>query len=59
RGRESRGEVLARLARSTSVTLSGPDVTSIDNSGAREIAGERFAEVLRKAMAFSDLSDMI
>ncbi|TIV52882.1 MAG: phosphonate metabolism protein/1,5-bisphosphokinase (PRPP-forming) PhnN, partial [Mesorhizobium sp.] len=24
-----------------------------------ELAGERFAEVLRKAMAFSDLSDMI
>ena len=59
RGRESRGEVLARLARSTTVTLSGPDVTSIDNSGAREIAGERFAEVLRKAMAVSDLSGMI
>ncbi|ANT49377.1 phosphonate metabolism protein/1,5-bisphosphokinase (PRPP-forming) PhnN [Mesorhizobium amorphae] len=59
RGRESRGEVLARLARSTSVALSGPDVTSIDNSGTREIAGERFAEVLRKAMAFSDLSSMI
>jgi ribose 1,5-bisphosphokinase len=59
RGRESRGEVLARLARSTAVKLSGPHVTAIDNSGAREIAGERFAEVLRKAMAFSDLSDMI
>ena len=59
RGRESRGEVLARLARSANVTLSGPDVTSIDNSGAKDIAGERFAEVLRKAMAFSDLSDMI
>jgi len=59
RGRESRGEVLARLARSANVTLSGPDVTSIDNSGAKDIAGERFAEVLRKAMAFSDLSSMI
>ena len=59
RGRESRGEVLARLARSAAVALSGPDVTSIDNSGARDIAGERFAEVLRKAMAFSDLSSMI
>ncbi|UCI08009.1 phosphonate metabolism protein/1,5-bisphosphokinase (PRPP-forming) PhnN [Mesorhizobium sp. B1-1-8] len=59
RGRESRGEVLARLARSTTVTLSGPDVTSIDNCGAREIAGERFAEVLRKAMAVSDLSGLI
>ncbi|RWL46719.1 MAG: phosphonate metabolism protein/1,5-bisphosphokinase (PRPP-forming) PhnN [Mesorhizobium sp.] len=59
RGRESRGEVLARLARSASVKLTGPDVTSIDNSGDKDIAGERFAEVLRKAMAFSDLSDMI
>ena len=59
RGRESRGEVLARLARSTSVELTGPDVTSIDNGGDKEVAGERFAEVLRKAMAFSDLSDMI
>ncbi|TIW30209.1 MAG: phosphonate metabolism protein/1,5-bisphosphokinase (PRPP-forming) PhnN, partial [Mesorhizobium sp.] len=59
RGRESRGEVLARLARSASIALSGPDVTSIDNSGAKDIAGERFAEVLRKAMAFSDLSSMI
>ena len=59
RGRESRGEVLARLARSASVTLSGPGVTSIDNSGPREAAGERFAEVLRKAMAFSDMSGLI
>ena len=59
RGRESRGEVLARLARSASVNLSGPGVTSIDNSGPREAAGERFAEVLRKAMAFSDMSGLI
>lgn len=59
RGRESRGEVLARLARSVNVTLSGPGVTSIDNSGQREAAGERFADVLRKAMAVSDLSGMI
>ncbi|MFD2052181.1 phosphonate metabolism protein/1,5-bisphosphokinase (PRPP-forming) PhnN [Mesorhizobium calcicola] len=59
RGRESRGEVLARLSRSANVTLSGPDVTSIDNSGPREAAGERFAEVLRKAMAFSDMSGLI
>ena len=51
RGRESRGEVLARLARSANVALSGPGVISIDNSGPREAAGERFADVLRKAMA--------
>ncbi|TIO08964.1 phosphonate metabolism protein/1,5-bisphosphokinase (PRPP-forming) PhnN [Mesorhizobium sp.] len=59
RGRESRGEVLARLARSANVALSGPGVTSIDNSGPREAAGERFADVLRKAMAFSDMSGLI
>jgi ribose 1,5-bisphosphokinase len=59
RGRESRGEVLARLARSVTMILSGPGVTSIDNSGPREAAGERFAEVLRKAMAFSDMSGLI
>lgn len=59
RGRESRGEVLARLARSANVTLSGPGVTSIDNSGPREAAGERFVEILRKAMAFSDISGLI
>ncbi|WP_027032492.1 phosphonate metabolism protein/1,5-bisphosphokinase (PRPP-forming) PhnN [Mesorhizobium loti] len=59
RGRESRGEVLARLARSANVTLTGAGVTSIDNSGPREVAGERFAEVLRKAMAFSDMSGLI
>ncbi|MER8825157.1 phosphonate metabolism protein/1,5-bisphosphokinase (PRPP-forming) PhnN [Mesorhizobium sp. M0938] len=59
RGRESRGEVLARLSRSANLALSGPGVTSIDNSGAREAAGERFADVLRKAMAFSDISGLI
>lgn len=59
RGRESRGEVLARLARSANVTLSGPGVVSIDNSGPREAAGERFAELLRKAMAFSDMSGLV
>jgi ribose 1,5-bisphosphokinase len=59
RGRESRGEVLARLSRSANVTLSGPGVTSIDNSGPRDKAGERFVDVLRKAMAFSDISGVI
>ncbi|TIX79789.1 MAG: phosphonate metabolism protein/1,5-bisphosphokinase (PRPP-forming) PhnN, partial [Mesorhizobium sp.] len=30
-----------------------------DNSGLREAAGERFSDVLRKAMAFSDMSGLI
>jgi ribose 1,5-bisphosphokinase len=55
RGRESRGEVLARLARSANVALSGPGVVSIDNSGPREVAGERFADVLREALAVSGM----
>ncbi|MES0074592.1 phosphonate metabolism protein/1,5-bisphosphokinase (PRPP-forming) PhnN [Mesorhizobium sp. M0058] len=59
RGRESRGEVLARLARGANIALSGSGVTSIDNGGRREAAGERFAEVLRKAMAFSDISGVM
>jgi ribose 1,5-bisphosphokinase len=55
RGRESRGEVLARLARSANVALSGPGVIPIDNSGPREVAGERFADVLREALAVSGM----
>lgn len=55
RGRESRGEVLARLARASAVDLSGPGVSSIDNSGDKEIAGERFVAIIRKAIAFADV----
>jgi len=59
RGRESRGEVLARLARAAAVELSGPGVVSIDNSGPREVAGERFVAVVRKAIAHSDVSGTV
>lgn len=59
RGRESRGEVLARLARAATVELTGPGVVSIDNSGPREIAGERFLAVVRKAIAHSDVSGTV
>lgn len=55
RGRESRGEVLARLARASAVELSGPGVSSIDNSGDKEIAGERLVAIIRKAIAFADV----
>ena len=59
RGRESRGEVLARLARAPAVDLAGTGTVSIDNSGPREVAGERFLEILRKAVAFSDVSGTV
>jgi ribose 1,5-bisphosphokinase len=59
RGRESRGEVLARLARAAAVKLAGPGEVSIDNSGPREIAGERFMAIVRKAIAHSDVSGAV
>jgi ribose 1,5-bisphosphokinase len=55
RGRESREEVLARLARASAVELSGAGVSTIDNSGEKEIAGERFVAIIRKAIAFADV----
>ena len=58
RGRESRGEVLARLARTAAVDR-GADVITIDNSGAREEAGERFLEIVRKAIAHADLDGSV
>lgn len=59
RGRESRGEVLARLARSAELGLSVPGAVQIDNSGLREEAGERFVTLLRKAIAFSDVAGAV
>lgn len=55
RGRETREEVLARLARASAVELSGPGVSTIDNSGEKEVAGERFVAIIRKAIAFADV----
>lgn len=59
RGRESRGEVLARLARTAPQALGGPGHVVIDNSGAAEVGGERFLAVIRKAVAFSDVSGLV
>lgn len=58
RGRESRGEVLARLARTAPVDRRD-DVITIDNSGARDEAGERFLEIVRKAIAHADLDGSV
>jgi ribose 1,5-bisphosphokinase len=50
RGRESSGEVLTRLTRAAPIDHE-PGLIRIDNSGAREEAGERFVAVIRKAIA--------
>lgn len=55
RGRESRGEVLARLARGGDIAIAGPGLVTIDNSGERESAGAQFVALIRKAVAFSDV----
>lgn len=54
RGRESRGEVLARLARSAEFGVCAPGAVTIDNSGPPQDAGERFVTLLRRAIAMSD-----
>ena len=59
RGRESRGEVLARLARSAELSGAVAGATTIDNSGSREEAGERFVALLRKAIALSDVAGTV
>ena len=58
RGRESRGEVLTRLARTVPVEL-GPGVVSIDNSGPSEEAGEQFVALVRKAIAYADIGGTV
>lgn len=54
RGRESRGEVLARLAR-TAVSDLGPSLVRIDNSGPPELAGEKFVTLIRHAIAQAEI----
>jgi ribose 1,5-bisphosphokinase len=58
RGRESRGEVLTRLARTAPVNCS-TEVITIDNSGLREEAGERFVAIVRKAIAHADIDGAV
>src|SRR5690606_28286038 len=50
RGRESRGEILARLARAVACDTTGPSIP-LDNSGPKEIAGDKLVAIIRKAMA--------
>lgn len=50
RGRESRGEVLTRLARQAALDKATPGIVSIDNSGPLVQAGDRFTQLLRSAL---------
>lgn len=58
RGRESRGEILARLARTIACETTGTSIP-LDNSGPKEIAGDRLVAIIRKAMAFADVSGTV
>ena len=59
RGREPQADVLARLTRKAEVEACGASVVTLDNGGPVEIAGEAFLALIRKAVAFADLSDTI
>jgi ribose 1,5-bisphosphokinase len=58
RGRESRGEVLARLARTVACDTTGQAIP-LDNSGPKEIAGDKLVAIIRKAVAFADVSGTV
>ena len=58
RGRESRGEILNRLARTVACDTTGPSI-ALDNSGPKEVAGDRLVAIIRKAMAFTDISGTV
>jgi ribose 1,5-bisphosphokinase len=58
RGRESRGEILARLARTISCETTGQAI-ALDNSGPKEVAGDELVAIIRKAMAFTDVSGVV
>lgn len=58
RGRESREEILARLTRTILCETTGP-VIALDNSGPLELAGGKLVAIIRKAMAFADVSGTV
>jgi len=58
RGRESRDEILARLARTISCDTTGASI-ALDNGGPPEIAGEKLVAIIRKAIAFADISGTV
>lgn len=56
RARETHAELLARMARTVAAQPDGPNIVKIDNSGPKEVAGDEFVAVIRKAAAFADVS---
>lgn len=57
RGRETRAEVLARLERAESLAVDAG--IEIDNSGPLDVAGTHFLDILRRAAAWSAVSDTV
>lgn len=51
RARESAGDIAARLARQAALDVGDATLVRLDNGGALEIAGERFVDLLRRALA--------
>ena len=59
RGRESRGEVLARLARTVAVRPTGPASSRSTTAGRRRSPATGLSAIIRKAMAFADISGTV
>ena len=53
RGRESRGEILARLARTITCETTG-EAIRLDNGGPKEIAGDELVAIIRRVIALAD-----
>lgn len=59
RARESAGEAAARLVRRATIDAGGATVVTLDNSGALEVAGERFVDLLRRALAHAAIAGAV
>jgi ribose 1,5-bisphosphokinase len=44
------------MARTVPAQPDGPNIVRIDNSGPKEVAGDEFVALIRKAAAFADVS---
>ena len=59
RARESASDAAARLARRAAIDAGGATVVTLDNSGALEVAGERFVDLLRRALAHAAIAGAV
>ena len=53
------GDAAARLARRAAIDAGGATVVTLDNSGALEVAGERFVDLLRRALAHAAIAGAV